>query len=258
MRAWTVVAGGLAALAGPAAAQLEQPTSISMLRGNTGGGGGGWSPALFVCDGIDRDRALVMSAPDRRRRAALTALAKPGLAARATAVTLGRGDAGMSQIWYALADAGGREIGNVHTVSPAVVEPGATTPTVTSVTLGRDTTTCRFAPQTRVLGVTEKRSVQVTRTERNGYRYRSYDHDTDLAAIDRPWGGRDTRASLSIDGGRLVDQEGGRRVYEFVRAGYTYRVLASVDPAHGGGGVQVWRDGRMLLGEPFGAYTAAM
>ena len=254
MRAWTVV-GGLALVAGaPAAwAQLEQPRSISMLRG-----GAGWTPALFVCDAIDRDRVLVMSAPDRRRRATLTLLAKPGLAARAMPVTLGAGDPGMNQVYYPLSDAAGREIGNVHTVSPAMVEPGATTPTVTSVTLARDTAQCRFAPQTRVLGATAKRSIQVTRTQRNGFRYRSYNYDTTLALIDQPWGGRDTRASLTIDGGRLVDQSGGRRVYEFRNGGYVYRVLASVDPAHGGGGVQVWRGGRMVLGEPFGAYTAAM
>lgn len=261
MRAWTI-AGGLAMLgaglgaglaAGPVLAQIEQPRSLSMLRD-----GDRWSPALFVCDGIDRDRVLVMSAPDRGRRVTLTTLSKPGLAARRTTWTLGQGEAGMSQVWFPLRDMAGSDAGNVHTVSPAVVEPGATTPTVTSVTLGRDTTTCRFAPQTRVLGATDKRSVQVTRTPRNGYRYRSYDHDTVLAAIDQPWGGRDTRASLTIDGGRLVDQSGGRRVYEFHNASYTYRIFASVDAAHGGGGVQVWRGGRMILSEPFGAYTAAM
>ena len=56
---------------------------------------------------------------------------------------------------------------------------------------------------------------------------------------------------------RLVEDRGGRRIYQFANGGYVYRVLASVDPAKGGGGVQVWRDGRMLLAEPFAAYTAA-
>jgi hypothetical protein len=258
-RGWAIGIGLAATVAGVALlpeagrAQLQQPASLSMQRGD-----GGWSPALFVCDGTNRDHVLVMSAPDKQRHATLTSYNKPGLGTHSVSVTLGAGDAGMSQVWYPLLADDGREVGNVHTISPGVVEPGATTPTVTSLRYGQGTTNCRFAPQTRVLGATAKRSVQVTRTERSGYRYRSYNYDSNLAEIEQPWGGRDTRASTTIDGGRLVDQSGGRRIYEFTRAGYVYRVLASVDPAHGGGGVQVWRDGRMLLGEPFGAYTAAI
>ncbi|KQT32639.1 hypothetical protein ASG29_12935 [Sphingomonas sp. Leaf412] len=248
-----VTVAGLAGLAGPAAAQLDQPGSISMLRG-----GGTWQPALFVCDGIDRDRVLVVSAPDARRRAMLTALAKPGLATASAPVRIGEGDAGMSQVYFPLLAADGRAVGNIHTVSPGVVNPGATTPTVTSVTYRDDTMNCRFAPQTRVLGATLKRSVQVTATPRTGYRYRSYDYDTNLPRIAQDFGGRDTRASLTMDNGRLVDQRGGRRVYEFRNGGFVYRVFASVDVAKGGGGVQVWQSGRLIQTEPFGAYTAAI
>lgn len=266
MRAWTV---GMVAVAGAATlgitgtswSQLVQPRSISMLRDATGSGGAsdGWTPALFVCDGTNRDRVIALTAPDRSRRARLTSMAKPGLTrTQPRSVTIGRANAGMNQIWYALSDAAGRVVGNIRTVNPGMVEPGATTPTVTSVTIGRETTNCRFAPQTRVLGTTAARSVQVTATDRRGYRYQSYDHDTNLAEIDRPWGGRDTRSSLSIDNGRLVERGSGRRIYEFRRAGYVYRVMASVDPARGGGGVQVLRDGRVVLSEPFGVYTAAV
>lgn len=244
---------GLTGLAGPAAAQLERPGSISMLRS-----GGAWQPALFVCDGIDRDRVLVVSAPDPQRRAILTALAKPGLASASIPVRIGEGDAGMSQVYFPLLSADGRPLGNIHTISPGVVEPGATTPTVTSVTYREDTMNCRFAPQTRVLGATLKRSVQVTATPRAGYRYRSYNYDTNLPAVSQDFGGRDTRASLTIDNGRLVDQRDGRRVYEFRNGGFVYRVFAAVDAAKGGGGVQVWQGGRLIQTEPFGAYTAAI
>lgn len=165
----------------------------------------------------------------------------------------------MGQVWYPLTDAGdGRAVGNIHTLNPAMVEPGATTPTVTSITYGRDTTQCRFAPQTRVLGVTAQRSIQVTRAADGGYQYRSYDHDATLPPLERPWGGRDTQASLTLDGGRLIERRDGRRVFEFVNRGYTYRVLAAVDGVKAGGGVQVRRDGRLLLTEPFVAYTAAV
>jgi hypothetical protein len=220
--------------------------------------GQGWQPVVFVCDSTNRDRAFTLSAPGRDRSATLTAFAKPGLATRTMDVRVGRSEAGMSQIWYPLTDAGGRVLGNVHAGNPGVVEPGATTPTVTSITLGEDNSGCRFAPQTRVLGLTPKRSIQITRTEKSGYRYRSYNYDSNLPEVPQNWGGRDTRASLTIDNGRLVTQRGGMRVYQFENGGYVYRVLASVDTARAGGGVQVWHDGRLVLAERFGAYTAAV
>lgn len=255
MRAWKtgMAAAAMIALPAVAGSQLQQSRSVSMLRGAQG-----WSPALFVCDGINRDRAYVMSAPDAQRRARLTSLTRPGLAAQSIPVVLGQGEAGMSQLRYPLADATGRTIGTIHTISPSVVEPGATTPTVTGVTIGRQRTDCRFAPQTRVLGISARRSIQVTATPRTGYRYRSYDHDAALPPIDQPWGGRDTRASLTLDNGRLVDRRGARRIYEFRNADHVYRVMVSVDPAQAGGGVQVIRAGRVIANEAFGAYTAAL
>ncbi len=256
MRTWwsgvAVTAIMAAAVAGPAWSQLSSPRSISMLESD-----GAWTPAVFVCDSVDRDRVLVLSPPDRQRTATLTSLSKPGLVRYQVRVRVGAGDPGAGQIHYPLTNEAGRDVGNVHAVNPGMVEPGATTPSVTSVTWGRDTTGCRFAPQTRVLGVTGKRSIQVTRSDRDGFVYHSYNHDTDLPVVEQPWGGRDTRTSLTIAGGRLVDERDGRRVYQFANGGYVYRVLASVNPAKGGGGVQVWRDGRMVLSERFAAYTAA-
>ncbi|MDR6788225.1 hypothetical protein J2Y58_001583 [Sphingomonas sp. BE138] len=246
------VAAAVGLATGPAWAQLSSPASISMLHGE-----GGWTPAVFVCDSTDRDRVLVLSPPDRNRMATLTSLSKPGLVRYQTRVRVGAGDPGAGQIYYPLSTEAGREVGNVHAINPGMIDAGATTPTVTSVTYGRDTTGCRFVAQTRVLGATAKRSVQVVRSERDGFVYRSYDHDTDLPAIDTPGGGRDTRASLTITGGRLVEERGGRRVYQFANGGYVYRVFASVDASKGGGGVQVWQGGRMVLSEPFAAYTAA-
>ena len=248
----SVMAVAAVVLAGPAWAHLSGPGSVSMLHGEAG-----WTPAVFVCDSIDRDRVLVLSPPDANRVATLTSLSKPGLVRYQTRVRVGAGDPGAGQIHYPLSTEAGREVGNVHAINPGMVEPAATTPTVTSVTYGRDTTGCRFAPQTRVLGATAKRSVQVTRSDRDGFVYRSYNHDTDLPVIDAPGAGRDTRASLTITGGRLIEERGGRRVYQFANGGYVYRVLASIDVAKGGGGVQVWQGGRMVLSEAFVAYTAA-
>ncbi|WP_019517079.1 hypothetical protein [Sphingomonas sp. Mn802worker] len=220
--------------------------------------GSRWSAAAFVCDATNRDHVLVLSAPTNGRRVRLWALAKPGLAATGNDATLGRGDPGMNQIYYPLTGGGGEQLGWVHALNPAIVEPGATTPAVTSVKWGQQITNCRFAPQTRVLGVTPRRSVQITATPTRGYLYRSYNDDARLAEIEQPWGGRDTHASLTIANGQLLEHRGARNVYHFTNNGYTYRVFVSTDPLRGGGGVQVLRGDRVLMTEPFGAYTAAV
>ena len=253
MRGRMIAAAALALLPGTAWSQLAHPRAIAMLRSDAT-----WTPVAFVCDSTDTNRIVALSPPDGTRGATLTSLSKPGLARSQVQVHVGAADAGMNQRWYPLTDANGRAIGHIHTVNPAMVEPGATTPTVTAVTLGDRTSNCRFAPQTRILAATPKRSIQITRDDGGGYRYRSYDHDADLAPVEVPWGGRDTRASLTIAGGRLVEQGDGWRGYDFANRGYVYRVRVSVDPAHGGGGVKVWRGGRMVLDEPFAAYVAAL
>lgn len=244
---------GAAGPQNPATAQWQPVRSISMVKSNEA-----WRQALFVCDATNRDRVIALSAPTRDRRATLLSFSKPGLTETARAVRIGRGDAGMGQIFYPLSDATGTPIGAIRSVNPAMVEPGATTPTVTSLLLGNETIGCRFAPQTRLLGATPRRSIQVTAAPDGGYRYRSYDHDTNLPEVSRPWGGRDTRASLALDGGHVVDQRGGRRTFEFRARGFVYRVMASTDPLQPGGGIQVWQAGRLVLSEAFGAYTVAL
>ncbi|TCP33790.1 hypothetical protein [Sphingomonas sp. BK235] len=253
MRAWVI--GAVAAVALPVAggAQLRSSGAISMQRVD-----GAWRPAAFLCDSTDHDWAIALSASDAQGRVTLTSYAKPGLATHRATVRVGPGDAGMGHVWYTLTNVEGRAVGAVETVNPQMVEPGATTPTVVSLRYGPTTSGCRFAAQTRVLGITARRSIQVTGNEREGYRYRSYNHDAALDEVRAPWGGRDTRASVSVDGGRVVDSTRSRRTFQFERDGYVYRVATSLDATQAGGSVQVWRDGRMLLEEPFAAYTAAM
>ncbi|MBS0284000.1 MAG: hypothetical protein JSS15_06215 [Proteobacteria bacterium] len=250
--AWVLAATALA-LPVAGGAQLASEKSISFVKRE-----GRWSPVPLICDATNRDRVLVLGAPGPDRQMDLISFAKPDLSARRIAVRLGAGDPGAGQIYYPLFNLVGRQVGNVHAINPGMVEPGATTPAVTSITLGQETTNCRFAAQTRVLGITGRRSIQIVRTERNGYRYTSYNFDSDLPEVSQPWGGQDTRASLTIDGGRLVDQSGGRRIYEFANRGFVYRVMVSVEPGHAGGGVEVTQNGRNVLREAFGAYTAAL
>lgn len=234
-------------------AQLDSAKSISFVKRD-----GHWSNVPLVCDATNRDRALVLGAPGQGGQMDLIAFAKPNLTAQRMTVRLGAGDPGAGQIYYPLFNLAGQRIGNVQAINPGMIEAGATTPAVVSITLGRDTTNCRFAPQTRVLAITGRRSIQVVRTERSGYRYTSYNFDTELPEISQPWGGQDTRASLTIDGGRLIDQTEGLRIYEFANRGFVYRVMASVEPGRPGGGVEVMQNGRTVMRETFGAYTVAL
>ncbi|WP_298673871.1 hypothetical protein [uncultured Sphingomonas sp.] len=234
-------------------AQLDSAKSISFLKRD-----GHWANVPLICDATNRDRVLVLGAPGREHLMDLFSFAKPGLSAHRVAVRLGAGDPGAGQIHYPLFNLAGREVGNVHAINPGMVEAGATTPAVVSITYGGEITNCRFAAQTRVLGVTGRRSIQIVRTDRNGYRYTSYNFDSELPEVAQPWGGQDNRPSLAIDGGRLVDQSNGRRVYEFANRGFVYRVMVSVEPGHPGGGIEVTQGTRTVLREAFGAYTAAL
>lgn len=250
--AMRIVAAGVAALLPAAAFDAGGSGARSFHRPT----GGRWEAAAFVCDGVASDRAYVLA---RRGGGGVTLwrYRMPGLAARGIPLRLGAGDAGMSQLVYPLLGADGREAAAVHLLSPAAVEPGATTPTVTWVRVGGETTDCRFAPQTRVLGVGARRSIEVVALPGGGYRYTAYTHGAALAPRrDLPWGGRDSEASLTIGGGRLL-HGGATRVYVFAHAGYTYRVIAGADPSRPGGGVEVVRGGRVVLREAFGAYTVS-
>lgn len=237
--------------AGPAAAQFgaDESGARSFHRPN-----GSWVEAAFVCDGVARDRAYVVT-DEGGKRVTLWRYAKPGLAARSVSLRLGKGDAAMMQQYQPLLDARGQQAALVHTISPGVVEPGATTPTVTWIKIGDDTTDCRFAPQTRVLGVSAKRSVQVVALPGGGYRYTAYTHGGPLTLLDLPWGGRDSAASLTIDGGYVVSSAA-TQVYVFQNAGYTYRVIAGT-AARPGAGIEVLHNGQLILREAFGAYTVA-
>lgn len=243
-----------AALAIPAAAQFDPGSSGAHSFHRPGDAG--WQEAAFVCDGVSTDHAFVLTRRDGRR-VTLWRYAKPGLAATSAMLRIGQGDAGMSQQHYPLLDASGRTAAVVNLVSPAVVEPGATTPTITSVRMGRTTTDCRFAPQTRVLGIAAKRSVQVVALPDGGYRYTAYTHGAALAPRDLPWAANDSEATLTLDGGRLVNRTARARTWVFTNAGYTYRVIASADPQRPGGGIEVLHGGRLIAREPFGAYAVA-
>lgn len=210
--------------------------------------GGRLRPALFLCDATDAPVALALTMPDAEGRATLVTFGKASGAGRTREVMVGSADPGAGQIHYPLS-ADGRDIGNVHAVNAGVLD-GATVPTVSGVTVDGARVRCRWQPETRVIGLTSRRTVLVTGPADGPFAYRSFDfaRRADQVVTDE---GRTTRATLTVTRGTGTD--GG---WSFSNGATRYGVRASRDSV-AAAGVEVVRDGQRLLGERFLAFTVA-
>ena len=199
--------------------------------------------ALFLCDSLDRPQVLALTVPDAERRARLVTIPKADRPPSARAVTVGRGDPGAGNIYYPLT-VDGRDVGLVHAINTGIL-PDQTTPGVSSVKVGDTTHGCRWAPNTRVLAVTPRRTVLVTgRVGQGQLRYRTFNDGATLAPLKTASPERGTEASLDLTGGR---ERGG--VYAFRNEGYEYRL----DP--GAATLTVARDGKVIQTETLLAWT---
>ena len=204
--------------------------------------GGARRSALFLCDALAEPVALALTVPDGEGRADFVVVPDAG---RSTdrVVTVGLPDPGAGNIHFPLT-ADGRGIGDVHAVNTGILQ-GNTVPTVRAVTLDGATHECRWAPHTRVLAVTSRRTVLVTGRHGQGQlRYRTFDHGARLARLEGASAEQGTEASLDLTGGREV---GG--AYRFRNEGYEYRL----DP--GAATLTVVRDGKAVQTEPLLAWT---
>lgn len=208
----------------------------------------------FVCDGIDRPVAYVATRADAAGRIALTRIDKASGDRTTTAYMVGRDDPGAGQIHNALVR-DGREIGDIHRFNPGMAPPGvgATTPTVTSLTIDRLATQCRWLGNTRIDGITARRGVSIVAAG-GQLIYRTFDF-AHPGAILRPDGvQRMTRPSLVITGGTGVRTSGGGREYRFAAGGWRYVVTVS---AAGAAELRVMRGARIVQRERFIAAVVA-
>jgi hypothetical protein len=132
---------------------------------------------------------------------------------------VGPGDPGAGQIHYSLS-LGGKEVGNVHAVNPAMIDDdGATVPTVTSVTLGDRQLDCRWLAHTRFIGLDSRRSVVVTETPQ-GLVYEAFSFKT-RGPVTNPDGvQRSNKPTLRlVDGTEMTGTLSG---FRFANAGYVY------------------------------------
>lgn len=210
--------------------------------------GQGWSNALFVCDGVDQQQTLVFGYPDANGNSTLTTYGAPGSQPTTAKVVIGEADPGAGQIHYPVS---GGASGVINAVNPGMVD-GATSPTVSSVTLGGTTTTCRWASGTIILGITANRTVQITQP--SGYQYQAFGHGANPQPMQGEGVGGATAATLTLQGGKMSG-DAVNQTYTFTNAGYTYQIAIGGPAGPAGGTLTVAQGGKTVLTEPLVAYT---
>lgn len=213
------------------------------------------SPGWFVCDGIDAPTVILGGTKGGDGTAAFTTLSKRTGRAITARYAVGDADPGAGQVYYGLS-ADGREIGSVHAVNPGMVEPPgrATTPLVTSVTIGARAAQCRWRADTVANGVTARRGVSITR-EGGVIVYRSFDFARPSRRVNPDGVQRTSRPSLELRGGAARALPDGRREWRFGDRGHAYVVSARADASDAV--LAVSRGGRVVRRERFLGITLA-
>lgn len=197
--------------------------------------------AWFICDGLQTPTLTVIGNPNRANQVRITRFSKRKPASYSSQIyALGQPDPGAGQIYYGLS-LGGKEVGFVHAANPGMLENPdlAFTQPIVSLKLPGGETECRWAPGTRFFGFSNRRSVLVRQDSSGNLTYQSFNFNTP--------GGSST-PSLQIKGGKSV--AGG---FFFQNKGYVYTVRSAGNQAK----VTVRKGGKLLLSEPFVAFTVA-
>lgn len=233
----------IAALSAPAAAAIRARTVIAApaLR-----------PGWLVCDSVDSRWAALVGTVTKRGTSDITLVAKPSGVTSTQRYEVGPADAGAGQIYYPLSR-GGADAGNLHAVNPGLLDPSLPEPlNFSSVSIDGKQLGCRLIDHVRLMAVTARRGLTVTR-EAGKYVYRSYDFAR-TGAVRHPDGVQQTNApSLRIGGGSYTRLSGGAATFRFRNSGYSYRL----DLPGGGaaGTLRVVRAGRLVVSEPLLGFT---
>jgi hypothetical protein len=209
----------------------------------------------FICDGIDQPFVFIFADDPADARARLFQIDKTsGETVFDAEVGLGPQEGAAGSVYTQILHEGANA-GAIRQINPGVLEtPGSayTTPIV-SVSFGNVAAACRWLPRTRLLGVTERRSLVVHEDADGDLIYTSFDFAdaANRAPIELSENGRSTAFSAEVRGGEeSVSPDGA--VFSFATAGdYAYRVTANGD---GAGRVSVLRHGETILDEPFIAF----
>lgn len=212
----------------------------------------GWTPILYLCDGVDGSQVAAVSATR------LSTFVKPDMATTARTIALGTEDAGAGSIWRDMTS-GGEIVGAVRSINPGMLgtAEATTLPTLSSVRLGGRETRCRWLPRARLLIVAPRRSAMVTREADGGYTYRSFDYAEPGKVTEGGEAGTSSTPTVEVRGGRLIAAPAGQEIYEFAAAPWTYRVAASARSGAPGGSITVLKGGREVSRAEAIAYEMA-
>jgi hypothetical protein len=206
-------------------------------------------PAWFLCDPMTDNGVIVASLPDRSGKVTLT---QPLSKDPPSAYRLGRPDPGAGQVYWALSDARGRALGQIHAFNPGMLDDpkAAPTATFTSIRVAGAQWSCRWLQHTRLMGFSARRTVVITAGPQGGLEYRTYDFKDAPRAKQQDGQGAEqtTTPSLDVKGGRRTSSG-----FAFQRGGYAYAVAASPS----GAAIEVRQGGRLIQREPLIAWTMA-
>ena len=224
-------------------------------------------PGWFICDGIDSPTISVLGWPAAGGRSRLTTYQKNTAGSYTFQnYRVGAPDAGAGQLYYPLTLAKGSTTPSgtpysVHSFNTGMLDQPAQaiTPPILSVTSAESDAQCRWVLNTRLLGFSGKRSVQITQTPGGPLTYQTWNFaDAAKSKVVNPDGVQRTSVpSLSISGGtRLISNT--QESFVFQNAGYTYTVRVARLGQPGAASITVSRGGKVLQVEALTGYTYAV
>ena len=234
---------------------MAKPAGSALMNAAYHRNGHVWEPLMFLCDGVNGEQVRLITAPNARGLSQLLSYAKPNLGSASEEVRIGDEDPGAGQIMRELRRLDGRVIGSVHSINPGILgTPDDTTlPTLSSITVGREVTPCRWMARGRVIFIDARRTILITAEPRGVYTYRSFDH----AKPGAPVGSTSSVPTATVTGGRLIPSPSGTETYEFAAGQWTYRLTASADNRSPGATLTVLRSGKAISTSVALAYEMA-
>lgn len=210
--------------------------------------------ASIICDATNAPLTLIFERAPTAGHSRLIQIDKnTGAAIFDGQLTYGQAEGAAGSV-YSPFSIDGQDAGMIRNINPGMLEnpAAAYTSPVTSVKFRDIEASCRWLPRTRLVGVTERRSLVVHEDADGDLIYTTFDFSDAAAqtAVDLSENGRSTTFSVEArDGQEAVTPE--HTAFTFAAPhGYEYRVLVEPEDAR----IEVWRDGALALNEPFVAY----
>ncbi|MEP3050533.1 MAG: hypothetical protein ABJP48_11130 [Erythrobacter sp.] len=203
----------------------------------------------YLCDSTDGQTIFAVIKPTPGHASHTLSFDRIGFAnAQNHWVKLGDADGGAGQIIYPLNDhESGENRGHVHTINPGALGDPAdiALPTLSSITLDRERTECRFDKDAVFYGVTDEHSYMILRGEDGGFILNTW-------RVKQPDGEQE---DFNFDTARRDDQ--GNQLYSFATGHTLMTFVVPPNTENGGAKITYEHDSGGIIEEPMRAYIAA-